>query len=450
VEEKAREPASGVHSVSVPAPSYPPRASGAPFLLTMPEYNGTLAAARCLGRQGIRVTMAGSSVTAPARWSRYVSRWVAAPDVTDPQRFLEWLMDFGAREPGHVLYPTCDELVWLIGLHAHDLSQYFRLYQPDVGVALRLLDKKALHEACTALDIPTLPTRFPRDAAEAEQAAGELGFPLLLKPRTQIYLTSRSKGNVVASAERLPRDYATFMERNQFHPLLAQVLPGVASPMLQSYRPRAAEGIYSLAGFIGPGENEVAVRGAMKIFQRPRRLGVGLCFEEAAVDREALEWVVRLSRALGYYGVFETEFVPENGRLHLLDFNPRFYGQMGFEIARSLPLGYMVWLAALDKRELLAEALADSNKWQEGRGYIYCHRFYLNLLITLRRTLGRMTPEEARHWKHWLDRRHALKLAVDATDSPHDHVPGLVSVAHEIVRAMRYPRSFLLSNIVDL
>src|SRR5690242_812950 len=56
---------------------------GPPFLLTMPAYGGTLAAARCLGERGVSVTMAGDTLLAPARWSRYVTRWETCPPVLD-------------------------------------------------------------------------------------------------------------------------------------------------------------------------------------------------------------------------------------------------------------------------------------------------------------------------------------------------------------------------------
>lgn len=415
----------------------------------MPQYNGTLAAARCLGKHGVPVTMAGSDFTAPARWSRYVTRRIIAPDPADAERFVDWLFDFGSREPGHVLYPTCDELVWLIASRAEELARHFKLYQPSERTILRLLDKKALQEACAALDIPTLPTAFPRNVDDALEAGRDLRYPLLLKPRTQILLTTRSKGSVADGPDSLRREYASFLERDRFHPWLAAAVPGVEGPMLQAFRPQAAQGIYSVAGFIGPEDGQVVARGAMKILQRPQRLGVGLCFEEAPVDPAVLQSLVRLCREVGYFGVFEAEFVPENGQLHLLDFNPRFYGQMAFETGRGVPLGYMVWLAATGEPERLAQVIAEAQRWQEGRGYIYCHGFFLKMVIALRRLSGRMKREEAQHWLTWVATRKRAALAVDATDTDVDRLPGLASAAHEVYRAFRHPRSFLLTIVLD-
>lgn len=421
----------------------------APFLLTMPEYNGTLAAARCLGRHGVSVTMAETALSAPARWSRHVTRRVAAPPIMDAERFLDWLLEFGVRNSGHVLYATCDELAWLMASRVAELRRHFELYQPPERTILDLLDKKALHDLCGELGIPTLTSVFPETADAALRAGKELGVPLLLKPRTQILLTSRNKGQLVTEARALPRAYAEFVTANRYHPLFARAVPGVERPMLQAYCAAAADGIYSLAGFIGEKEHQVVARGAMKVLQRPRRLGVGMCFEEAPVDAAVLASLVRLCRRVGYYGVFEAEFVPHDGALRLLDFNPRFYGQMGFEIARALPLGHMAWLAARGDTSGLDEAIARARRWQEGRGYIYCHRSYLKLVINLRRLAGRMRPEEAARWLGWLESRRAQGLAVDATHAEDDRWPGWASRGHEVYRALRHPRSFLLTMVLD-
>lgn len=414
----------------------------------MPEYNGTLAAARCLGAHGVPVTMAETVLSAPARWSRHVTRREAAPPITEPERFLDWLLDFGLRNSGHVLYPTCDELAWLMASRADDLRSHFHLYQAPESAILGLLDKKALHELCAEVGIATLGAVFPENVEQALRMGRELGVPLLLKPRTQILLSSRTKGRLVTEARALPRAYAEFVNANRYHSLFARRVPGVEQPVLQTYSPNAAEGIYSLAGFIGEQDHQVVARGALKILQRPRRLGVGMCFEEAPVDRAALADLVRLCRRVGYCGVFEAEFVPEKGRLHLLDFNPRFYGQMGFETARELPLGYMAWLAARGDGAQLDDVIRRAQQWEEGRGYIYCHRSFLKMVISLRRLAGRMHPTEAARWLDWIETRQRKGLAIDATHEPLDPVPGWASTGHELYRAARHPRSFLLTMVL--
>jgi len=423
--------------------AWPAPRRNVPFLLTMPAYGGTLAAARCLGRRGIPVTMAGDGALVPARWSRHVTRWLRCPPIGKLDRFLDWLLAFGEREPGHVLYPTSDDLAWLIADRARELGKVYRLYQPGVDAVLRLLDKKALYEACARVGVDTVPTDFPVGVEQALSAARDLGFPILLKPRTQVLSATRAKGRFVERADELAECYAGFLAYNRYGAALSRVLPNADLPMVQVFRPQANDGIYSIAGFIGRGTEDVAARASRKILQRPRRLGVGVCYEEAPVDAAALAGVVRLCRAVGYFGVFEAEYVPEAGRLQLIDFNPRFYGQMGFEIARDMPLAYMSWLGALGEEEALARTLSDVRDWPEGRGYAYCHGFVLGLTLLVQRLSGRMSAAESRRWRRWRKDHQRNALLIDAADWPGDRRPGAAAAAAEIHFALRHPRAFM-------
>jgi D-aspartate ligase len=414
----------------------------------MPTYGGTLAAARSLGEHGVPVTMAGESMLAPARWSRFVSRWVRSPSVLEPERFLEWLLAFGQGNPGYVLYPTCDDLAWSMATHAEALGKYFRLFSPPAATLLALLDKKQLFAECERQSIECLPTAFPQSEDDAVEKAAQIGFPLLLKPRTQVQLPSRAKGRVVERAEDLRAHYRSFATEINYLPEVRRALPGVEIPLLQAYRPEAAQGICSLAGFASR-DGRIVARGAVKVLQRPRRLGVGLCFEEMAIDPAALAEVKRLCAAVGFFGVFEVEFVRSNGRLALIDFNPRFYGQMAFEHARGLPLGWLAWLGAIGDERRIAEELDRADQWGPGRGYIYCNRFFLSTMFRLQRLTGSVPPEEEQRWREWLRSHRAQGLAVDAVDHPSDPAPYRVGTLTEIYRALRHPRSFVSAIAFD-
>jgi len=424
------------------ANSKPPIDRSTPFLLTMPEYSGTLAAARCLGAHGVPVTVAGDRLLAPTRWSRHATRWVKAPPVRDLPRFKAWLLRFGQENPGHVLYPTSDDLAWIFAKDSEELSQYFHLYQPSVHTIEMLLDKKELYTACERVGIATIPTEYPTESPRVSWVERMLQFPVMLKPRTQILFESRSKGAVVERPSHFEGAYSAFMQHNAFDGAVSEQLPGIERPMLQTFRPEAAEGIYSLAGFVD-GSGRIVARASRKVLQRPRKLGVGLCFEETAVDPELVAKIAALCREVGYSGVFEAEFVSSDGRDQLLDFNPRFYGQMGFEVGRGLPLAYLCWLSALGMHEEIQTTLDAAGRWEEGRGYVYAHLFFLKLWMGLRRALRRGPKEELAQWSEWY-REHQLKaLAIDAASHPDDRMPGLVAALGEVTHALRHPRSFV-------
>src|SRR5438128_768648 len=119
----------------------------------MAGYHGTLAAVRCLGAAGIDVTVADAETFAPARWSRFTRRRLTSPSVQDPDAFMRWLLETGARGPKHVLYPTSDDVAWLYALHRDELAKHFHLYQPPVDVIYSLLNKERLRRACEVAGI---------------------------------------------------------------------------------------------------------------------------------------------------------------------------------------------------------------------------------------------------------------------------------------------------------
>src|SRR5881394_1421996 len=124
-----------------------------PILLPMASYHGTLAAVRCFGAAGLHVTLAESSRLVPAVWSRFAARRVSSPGPEAPADFIGWLLEFGAREPGHVLYPTSDDVAWLYAVHREELAKHFVLSVPDARTIYSLLNKTRLRTAAEAVGL---------------------------------------------------------------------------------------------------------------------------------------------------------------------------------------------------------------------------------------------------------------------------------------------------------
>jgi predicted ATP-grasp superfamily ATP-dependent carboligase len=420
-----------------------------PTLLCNGTFYGTLAAARALGGEGIPVTVADPSPTAPALWSRHVTRRLRCPPLEDVERFSEWLRRFAEREPRHVLYATSDELSFTLALHREALSERFALYQPDVDVIMRVLDKGLLgeHARAAGLDVPD--TWLPQNEADVTRAAREADGPLMVKPRTQVAFGVHSKGMLAPrGVDGLRAAYARFTSGEHVHDGdFARRFPEATRPMLQRYYPEAADGIYSLAGFRDHTGAHFVALGARKILQRPRRLGVGLCFEAAPVDPQLAAGVARLCERVGYYGVFETEFIQVGGRSLLIDMNPRFYGQLAFEVARGLPLPQLAYAAALGDDDEVARLVAQVPPPGAGTDLAYCNRFGLGVQLGAQRLFGSAARGDAAHWSSWLD-AHEGRL-VDAVADPTDAKPYAIAIAGQIYSHLRHPGVFIRHIALD-
>jgi predicted ATP-grasp superfamily ATP-dependent carboligase len=415
-------------------------------LLLGADYYGTLAAARAFGKAGIRVTMADENRHARALYSRHVTERLVHPELSSPTALVDWLVDWGTRNPGTFLYPPNDHLAWLFAAERERLSKVFTMYSPSEETIITLLDKKRLHAACVEVGIEVPQTLGLGDLEIESTIVRGVPFPVLLKPRTQVYLKSGIKGFIAHDHVELASELARFRELVAFDPVLLDRHPDIAEPMIQEYLAAAETSIFSVSGFVDA-QGRVVARGAMKVLQRPRKVGIGLCFESRELEPGLVDKLSALCKKIGYHGAFESEFIVHGRRRLLIDFNPRFYSQMGFDVARGLPLPLLVWHAARGDEQRLGAELDRARAWQPKGGEVYCHKTMLDLVLGLQGLSGQMTRDEVRRWRAWYAEHE--ERATDAVRDADDRLPSVIDAAQWVQHFARHPRSFVRSFVLN-
>lgn len=410
-----------------------------PVLLCDATWYGTLAAVWDLGSRGVPVTVASDAVAAPARWSRYATRVERCPSAKDAERFPRWLLEFGERNPGHVLYPTSDDVAWYVAQHREALARHYRLFTPGLDGLARLLDKGqlALDGRAAGLEVPD--TWCPEDEAALVKLSGELKYPVFLKPRTQALAAGKGKGLRVETPEKLLAGWREACAGARYDAGVARLFPGVNRPVVQACAPRT-ERIYTVDGFIDETGALYAALACTKVLQRPRSAGPGVVFEPSPLVPALRDGLQRLCRATGFRGVFDAEFVETGDARLFIDFNPRFYNHMAFETDRGLPLPWMAYLAARGERAALAEVVAQANAAQPvDRAYV--HRLPTQVMLWLQGLAGSMSREERRGWSRWI--RSYRGRTTDPACGARDRAPAAAALAMELVAFARHPRSYL-------
>lgn len=416
-----------------PAPASRPAPKG--FVLTNGNFLGTLAAARDLGRHKIPVVLADAEAGTVTAHSRFVTRDLRSPPMAEPEAWVSWMLAFGRSHPGHVLYPTTDNACWMIEKYRDALSQYFYLYAPPPGATYELLNKRKLHVHCSALGIdqPALWT-----AGEALSGASQLRYPVLAKPQAQTGMRVHVKGVVALDESQLREELRQFASRYGYRPEMLAHDPGLGELMVQAFHQEAAQHIYSLSGFYAPEHDICLMRAAQKVLQWPLRVGVGLCFESRPVLPPLAGQVRQLMDRLDYRGAFEVEFIhlPQQDRYLLIDFNPRFYGQMGFEIARGLPVARLCYLAAIGDVDGLRQLAGAARQWDDQAQWRFRDRWKLRLFVSTQWLAGNLTREQRRRWLQWADG----ERCADPLLAPDDPAPASAS-RRQIGRSLlRHPR----------
>jgi len=329
----------------------------AAILLGNANYYGTLAAVRSLGQSGVTVVTVDPSRICHGRYSRYSSQHLTCPAFEESSAWAEWLLRKARIGPRRAIYATSDAVSFALARYRNELSADFELYQPGLDTVMSILDKGRLMQHAHAIGIETPPTWFPQNSTEAAKITKDVGGAVLIKPRSQLAQRTKTKGSVVEShGHRVQSIFDSYMKDQSTNSEFVKQNP--VTPLIQQYYPQAVENVYSLSGFrekIGGG---VIMRAARKILQQPRSIGIGLCFEPALVDPILAHRTKRLCERIGYYGVFELEFILAEEKAMLIDFNGRFYHQIGFDIARGMELPALAFAAATSNQAEVTRLMA--------------------------------------------------------------------------------------------
>ena len=415
-----------------------------PVLLASATYGGTIAAARNLGKEGIEVRIISSPRTlGAAAWSRYVSRSYRAPSESDEARFLERLLAIGAADPGQVLLPTSDETAWLYAVNVELLRENFRILPPSIEVLNRVLDKALLAGAAAAAGLPTLPIWDLRDLGDLFDLAPGLPYPILIKPRTHVHRLRHDKGVVVRSPKSLISQYRKFVAREKAATAGATDLPEPGLPILQQFAGVGDKGILSVTGFIDQSGELFVTRQARKVFQRSEPLGVGVCFESLPDNPALSEAARKLCREIGYFGIFEIEFVSFDDRWNIIDFNPRLFNQIGMDIGRGMPLPLLAYPDAIGDKERLREVVANARAAEEVKLHL-CDGFTMNAILLAKTAIARISFETRSYWRAWMrsNQPYLMDVAMDKTDP----MPGIVHAFWETFLGLKAVPFFLRNN----
>jgi carbamoyl-phosphate synthase large subunit len=197
------------------------------------------------------------------------------------------------------------------------------------------LDKYKSYEFCMAAGFMT-PRTYP-DRAAAEQAigAGEVTFPLVIKPR---YGLGSAHVQFCDDAGEL-RFFYEYLSRHVPAPEIAGCRGGSANRLIVQERIRGDE--YGLDVV-----NDLSARYAACFGKRKFTMHSGETDEAETVQDSSLEALGRrISEALGHVGVLDADLLVKGNVPYLLDMNPRFGGGYPFSHAAgaNVPAAILAW-----------------------------------------------------------------------------------------------------------
>jgi predicted ATP-grasp superfamily ATP-dependent carboligase len=306
----------------------------------------------------------------------------------------------------------------------------------------QILDKKFLSEAAIRAGVDVLPTWDPQSLDEVAALAPDLPFPVLLKPRSSVQRLRNDKGMVANTSSELIEKFSEYTLRERVAPSAAEnrFLPDGRLPLIQQFVRGAIRAVYSLTGFMDRTGELFVTRAGVKVLMRSQPVGVGVCFESLPPAPALSESVRRLCRELGYFGLFEVEFIRYGEKWAAIDFNPRLFNQVGMDIRRGMPLPLLACLDAAGETEALRDAVNAAELSSESKA-VFCDGFTMRATLLARTLTGRISSEEKARWRAWL-RDNADRL-VDYALDPSDRKPGFAHALSEVYLGLKAVPKFL-------
>ncbi|MDP3909801.1 MAG: ATP-grasp domain-containing protein, partial [Gemmatimonadales bacterium] len=277
---------------------------------------GDIDLVRALGRAGIPSAVIADPGS-PARFSRHTRRVLPIRDTAPAEQFVAALVAYGERQPEPpVLFYEDDRGLLLVSRHRDRLREAFRFVVPEAGLVEQLVDKAQFQALAARLHLPVPAGRILHPAEEPLPADFPLRFPLALKPVRKATagwdpVGGGGKATAVASLAELRALWPRLAAANLA--LIAQELIPGPETRIESYHVYVDARGAIVGEFLG-----------RKIRTWPAAYGDSTALETTdAADVLALGR--ELVKTLGLRGVAKLDFKRgDDGRLHLLEVNPRF------------------------------------------------------------------------------------------------------------------------------
>jgi D-aspartate ligase len=291
---------------------------------------GDIDLVRALGLAGIRCAVLARPGS-PALYSRFNRRDLSLENVSDRvEDRVESLMRFGAAQPEPpVLFYQDDSQLLLVSRHRERLGQAFRFVIADSTLVEDVVDKVEFQELARRLHLP-VPAALRVHPAGSSPAAIDLHFPVIIKP-----LFPRDRWATIAGWHKaLP--IGTPEQLRELWPRLAAADLNL---LVQEQIPGSEARIESYHVYVDREETIVGEFTGRKIRTYPES-----CGHSTALEITDAGDVAALGRAivqkLKLRGVAKLDFKRgPDGRLHLLEINPRFnlWHHLGAAAGVNLP-----------------------------------------------------------------------------------------------------------------
>jgi predicted ATP-grasp superfamily ATP-dependent carboligase len=294
------------------------------ILVTDAGRGSALAIVRSLGRQGWRVIAGDSHPASLGFRSRYASERLLYPSPSrSPRDFVQSVIDAVNRWDVDLVIPVTDSAILPLSIERDRLKSLCQVAMPEPEALRMVINKRKTIELGVRLGIPA-PRSVVTDSAEgARRAAEELGWPVVLKPKSsKIYRDQESIEAFEVSYANGPDELTARVARFE----------GRCDVLVQEYFPGGGHGI----GLLMHEGRPLAAFQHRRLHEVPLSGGASSLRESVALDPVLYDHSVRLLAELKWTGLAMVEYKVGPRGARLMEVNGRVWGSLPLAVASGV------------------------------------------------------------------------------------------------------------------
>jgi predicted ATP-grasp superfamily ATP-dependent carboligase len=298
--------------------------------------NQAVAAVRSLARAGHRVAVGAPTSWSKAGWSRSCASAFRYPSPqTDSRAFVEAIVRKASERRNTLILPMTERSTLPLSELREQLDAVGARYVfPPHDVVRRAFDKRQTMQLAQSLGIRCPRTTVITSAEQASRVAGELPYPVVLKPTTSEERTSA--GSRTTGPPLYARDAA------EFATAFGRIRERCTSVLVQEFIEGHGVGYFALMR-----HGELRAEFAHRRLRDVRPTGSGSSLRQSTLPDPALRAAaLSMLTALRWHGVAMVEFrEQDDGTLVFLEVNGRFWNSLALAVYAGAD--FPAWVADL-------------------------------------------------------------------------------------------------------
>jgi len=304
-------------------------------LVTDGSYLHTVGIVRYLGKEGIDVSVIGTTRLDVAMHSKYCKKAVIGPNPGNEESWLSFLAGLVKDRSFDILIPVGFQTTRIIAKHRRELEPFVKIELAEQESIEIASDKERTYSLAESIGIPYPETFYPRTLNEAEELSLKLTYPVVIKPPFE----------AGKQAMAYPRGGKAFLK--SYRKILSELsLPPGRLPMVQEYVD--SDVVLSFSALYQKGKCK-----RLFMYREVRSIpakGGSSSYAQSFYDPEVKAYSTKLLDQLGWRGVAHVEFKRgSDSVLKLVEINPKFWASLDVALRAGVNFPYYLCEVARGK-----------------------------------------------------------------------------------------------------